>query len=207
MSTTQTVPTHAAVLELKSEQIVVTEAYDFLDEKRLLLAAELLRQLAAYEHLLQDLEILRQQALSAVAHAVAQHGLQGLSVYPAAAIKTARFDTETRNFMGVVLADTRLQLPDDSATVAAACPSSEARACQLVFRQMLEVSSQLAGLSGNLHRLLVEYRLTERRARALENVILPEIEQMLGVMTTHLEELEFEDAVRVRVRSKSVSSA
>ena len=206
MSTTQTVPTHAAVLELKSEQIVVTEAYDFLDEKRLLLAAELLRQLAAYEHLLQDLEILRQQALSAVAHAVAQHGLQGLSVYPAAAIKTARFDTETRNFMGVVLADTRLQLPDDSATVAAACPSSEARACQLVFRQMLEVSSQLAGLSGNLHRLLVEYRLTERRARALENVILPEIEQTLRVMTTHLEELEFEDAVRVRVRSKAAST-
>ena len=53
-------------------------------------------------------------------------------------------------------------------------------------------------VSGNLYRLLADYRLTERRARALENVILPEIEQSLKVMTTHLEELEFEDAVRVR---------
>ena len=42
-------PTRAAVLELRQERSVVSEAYDFLDEKRLLLAAELLRQLDAYQ--------------------------------------------------------------------------------------------------------------------------------------------------------------
>ncbi len=72
------------------------------------------------------------------------------------------------------------------------------RACQALFHDLLLRASELAGVSGNLYRLLAEYRLTERRARALENVILPEIEQSLKVMTTHLEELEFEDAVRVR---------
>ena len=36
-------PTRAAILALKDERTVVAEAYDFLDEKRLLLAAELLR--------------------------------------------------------------------------------------------------------------------------------------------------------------------
>lgn len=202
MNATQQAPTRSAVLELKAERVVVGEAYDFLDEKRLLLAAELLRQLADYDRLRQKLEQLRQQAVSALLHAVAQHGLQGLSVYPAAAIETAQFDTATRNFMGVMLADTRLQLPDDSSPDTAASPSSEARACQWVFRKLLVVSSELAGVSGNLYRLLAEYRLTERRARALENVILPEIEQTLHIMTSHLEELEFEDAVRVRVRSQ-----
>ena len=207
MNGIQQAPTRSAVLELKAERLVVGEAYDFLDEKRLLLAAELLRQLADYDHLRRELEQLRQQAVSALAHAVAQHGLQGLSVYPAAAIETVRFDTDTRNFMGVMLADTRLQLPEGSAAVTAACPTSEARACQLAFRKLLEVSSRLAGTSGNLYRLLAEYRLTERRARALENVILPEIEQTLRVMTTHLEELEFEDMVRVRVRGMAASTA
>jgi V/A-type H+-transporting ATPase subunit D len=194
------------VLELKAERLVVGEAYDFLDEKRLLLAAELLRQLAAYDRLQQEFDQLRQQAVTALLHAVAQHGLQGLSVYPAVAIETARFETETRNFMGVMLADTRMQLADDSAADTAACPSSEARACQLAFRKLLEVSSRLAGISGSLYRLLAEYRLTERRARALENVILPEIEQSLRVMTSHLDELEFEDAARVRVRQRQAGS-
>lgn len=207
MSTMRSIPTRSAVLELKAERVVVSEAYNFLDEKRLLLAAELLRQLAEYERLQQEFEKLRQQAVTALLHAVTQHGLQGLSVYPADVIKTMHLETETRNFMGVTLADTRLQLVEDTAAVTAACPSSEANNCKEVFRKLLDLGSQIAGVSGNLYRLLVEYRLTERRARALENVILPEIEETLHVMTTHLEELEFEDAVRVRVRSKSASSA
>ena len=206
MSTMHTIPTRSAVLELKAERGVVSEAYDFLDEKRLLLAAELLRQLSEYDRLRQELEQLRQLAVSKLAQAVALHGLQGLSVYPAAVLESAQFETETRNFMGVILATTNLQLADDSAAITAACPSSEARACQLAFRKLLEVSSRLAGISGSLYRLLAEYRLTERRARALENVILPEIEQSLHAMSTHLEELEFEDAVRVRVRSLSAAN-
>lgn len=206
MSSTQQAPTHSAVLELKAERLVVGEAYDFLDEKRLLLAAELLQQLAKYERLQREFEQLRREAVTALLNAVAQHGLQGLSVYPAAAIETARFDTESRNFMGVMLTDTRMQLADDAAAVTAACLSSEARTCQLAFRKLLEVSGRLAGVSGSLYRLLAEYRLTERRARALENVILPEIEQSLRVMTSHLEELEFEDAVRVRVRQRQAGN-
>ena len=113
-------------------------------------------------------------------------------------IGAARFYTVISNFMGVSLADTGLQLPTDDSAASAANPSPEVRACQALFHDLLLRASELAGVSGNLYRLLAEYRLTERRARALENVILPEIEQSLKVMTTHLEELEFEDAVRVR---------
>ena len=48
MTATDQAPTRAAVLALREERVVVGEAYDFLDEKRLLLAAELLRQLEGY---------------------------------------------------------------------------------------------------------------------------------------------------------------
>ncbi len=69
---------------------------------------------------------------------------------------------------------------------------------------MLVQNTVLAGISGNLYRLLAEYRVTERRSRALENVILPEISQMLREMTTHLEEIDLEDAIRVRLQSREV---
>ena len=192
MSRMEQAPTRSAILELRAERVVVSEAYDFLDEKRLLLAAELLRQLEDHDRLQHDFEVLRQQAVTALVRAVSRHGLQGLELYPADDIGEARFYTVISNFMGVSLADTGLQLRDGDSGAAPANPSSEARACQALFREQLMRASELAGVSGNLHRL------TERRARALENVILPEIEQTLNVMTTHLEELEFEDAVRVR---------
>ena len=204
MTAMEQTPTRAALLALREERVVFGEAYDFLDEKRLLLAAELLRQLEAYERLSVRLETLARSAGQHLAAAVGHHGLQGLSVYPATALEGAGIAMTRSNFMGVTLVETQLAAPpaEPAGRRAAANPSPEAERCRADFADLLRQSALLAGVSGNLYRLLVEYRLTERRARALENVILPEIEQALNVMGTHLEELDFEDAVRVRLQAR-----
>jgi len=195
-------PTRAAALDLKQERRVVSEAYDFLDEKRLLLAGELLRQLEAYQRVQAKLASLAAQARPRLIAAVERHGLQGLGIYPAALLEGVRVDEQRRNFMGVTLAETELLVAGSqmSAPRPASNPSSEAEACRKVFADMMQHSAVLAGLSGNLHRLLGEYRLTERRARALENVILPEIEQSLNEMASYLEEADLEDAIRARLQ-------
>ena len=82
-------PTNAAVLELKNEQVVVKEAYTFLDEKRLLLASELLRQLGLYQNLNKQLNALHAEAKDAIQSAVMHHGLNGLQVYPTASLDGA----------------------------------------------------------------------------------------------------------------------
>ena len=199
-------PTRAALLALKDERTVVTEAYNFLDEKRLLLAAELLRQLDRYQQLLASTESQADTARHALASAIARHGLQGISVYPAAHLDGYRLTTRKRNFMGVTLLETDQYIPprENAIPAMASNPSSEAEACRTAFQEILQQGATLAELSGNIHRLLREYRLTERRARALENIILPEIDQALGVMSVHLEEMELEDVIRAHVRSESV---
>ncbi len=198
-------PTRAALLALKDERMVVTEAYNFLDEKRLLLAAELLRQLDRYQQLLTSTETAAAIARKSLAAAVTRHGLQGLEVYPAANLEGISLTTRTQNFMGVTLMEADLQLPtgDHANPAPASNPSLEAESCRVSFREILQQSAELAELSGNIHRLLLEYRLTERRARALENIILPEIDQALGDMSVHLEEMELEDVIRAHVRGSS----
>ena len=195
-------PTRAALLALKDERTVVTEAYNFLDEKRLLLAAELLRQLDQYQQLLARTESLAESAKRALAAAIARHGLQGLGVYPAASLDGFRLVTRKKNFMGVTLLESDQHIPpgDDIITTMACNPSHEAETCRTAFQEILQQGATLAELSGNIHRLLLEYRLTERRARALENIILPEIDQALGDMSVHLEEMELEDVIRAHVR-------
>jgi len=81
--------------------------------------------------------------------------------------------------------------------------SEKAESCRSIYADIVNSSHGMAVLSGNLYRLLREYRLTERRSRALENVILPEIEKNLRDMIQHLEELDLEDAVRVHLQSGS----
>ena len=202
-------PTRAALLALKDERTVVTEAYNFLDEKRLLLAAELLRQLDQYQQLLAETESQAESAKRALAAAIARHGLQGLGVYPAASLDGFRLVTSKKNFMGVTLLESDQHIPpgDDSITTLASNPSFEAETCRTAFQEILQQGATLAEHSGNIHRLLLEYRLTERRARALENIILPEIDQALGDMSVHLEEMELEDVIRAHVRGNIDASA
>jgi V/A-type H+-transporting ATPase subunit D len=51
---------------------------------------------------------------------------------------------------------------------------------------------------GNLQRLRADYARTERRARALEDVLLPEIDETLRGVESALDELEREEVVRAR---------
>jgi len=191
-------PTRAALLALREERSVVGEAYDFLDEKRLLLAAELLRQLERHDDLQRELAALAATARERLRAAVRRHGLQGLGVYPARRLDGFRLQSRQYNFMGVILADTRTDPPaGEPRGLPAPCnPSHEAAACRSVIGEILRLGAELAGVSGNLHRLLFEYRRTERRARALENIILPELERTLATLTARLEEVEQEDVIR-----------
>lgn len=201
-------PTRAAVLELRAERVVVEEAYDFLDEKRLLLAAELLSQLDRYQQLRAELEEKTTQAHQSLVAAVKRHGLQGLSVYPAAH-DTHTIKSSERNLMGVTLVDTQITISrhEPGKSPLPSNPSVDARQCEADFRALLESSAMLAGVSGNLYRLFAEYRTTERRARALENVILPDIATSLGRMSAYLEEMDLEDAIRARPPAGKFGSA
>jgi len=58
----------------------------------------------------------------------------------------------------------------------------------------------LAATAGNLERLSFEYRRAVRRARALSDVLLPELDRDVYEIETRLEELEQEDAISMRRR-------
>ena len=198
--TRDTVPTRAAVLELKEEHQVVQEGYNFLDEKRLLLAAEILHQLKRYQETMEELQSVHQHAVSAYRDAAAHHGLHGLQVYPTTKLANARVKTTVQSFLGVQLVESKLKYQASDASGKAINPSPEARRCRRSFLELIERAAVAAGISSNLFRLIAEYRHTERRARALEDVILPEIEVTLGDMETHLEETDQEEAIRARLR-------
>jgi V/A-type H+/Na+-transporting ATPase subunit D len=195
-------PTRSAILQMRDEQDIILEAYDFLDEKRLLLAAELLRQLSHYETLLDQYEATRKSAEQVLVATIRRHGLQGTQVYPGHYLDDADLLAATDIFMGVTLMNTELQLPEHDEPNRVCQPSPEAEQCRELFLGLVKAGAILAGVSGNLHRLLAEYQKTERRARALENVVIPEMTQNLRDMSSRLEELDQEDIVRVHVKHR-----
>ena len=95
-------PTRSVVIALKDERRTMREGYAFLDEKCLLLAGEMLRQVRRQRDLMQRYAALARAAQSALALALARHGLNGLQVVPAAAAATG-VELQPRSLLGVAL--------------------------------------------------------------------------------------------------------
>lgn len=198
MSHDAIVPTQSALLELREERGGLREGYRFLDEKRLILAAGILEEIARYETEHAAFEADQARAAEALQAAVARHGLDGLGLYPPLVDPEARIELIPRALLGVPLQEARLDAgrPEPSAPTVAASP--EADACRAAFVALIPRAARLAAMAANLERLRADYARTARRARALEDVLLPEIQDDIRFVEGALEELEREEAVRAR---------
>ncbi len=190
-------PTRSVVVEMKDERRAMHDGYVFLDEKCLLLAGEILAELARYAILRRAFIALHDGAREALRAAVLRHGLEGVQVYPPADLAPAQIDRRLRSLMGVRLQEAALAGAAHGAP-AAIDRSPEGEACRRAFAAVLAAAVPLAAASGNLERLSLEYRRSVRRARALQDVMLPELDGSIADIESRLEELEQEDAVWMR---------
>jgi V/A-type H+-transporting ATPase subunit D len=102
-----------------------------------------------------------------------------------------------RPLMGVALQSARWE-PRAGPAATAVNESPEAQACREAFAAMVAAAVPMAAVSGNLQRLSMEYRRAVRRARALQDVMLPDLDRSLYDIESRLEELEQEDATNMR---------
>jgi V/A-type H+-transporting ATPase subunit D len=191
-------PTRSSVLEQKDERKAMHEGYVFLDEKCLLLAGEMLRELAHYTALQRAFFAAWEPAVASLQAAVARHGLEGLETYSPADLSDARIARTPRTLMGVKLQEAEFLAAATAAGTSAIDRSPEAEVCRRAFRDLLGPAAELAAVAGNLERLQQEYQRAVRRARALQDVLLPELDRNIGEIETRLEELEQEDAIWMR---------
>ena len=193
-------PTRSAFLELRDESQLVREGFEFLDEKRVILAQEMLKRLKDWREKQERFDALHEEAGGMLIQALGRHGLDGIGIYPVTPLDDAGFDLKETRFLGVNLVDGRFEPGGDEKIThpPAVNPSPEAERCRQAFSELLQMSFDMAVMRASLDRLIKEYIRTERRARALENVVLPEIEESLHFIEEQLEAMDQEEAIRVR---------
>jgi V/A-type H+/Na+-transporting ATPase subunit D len=196
------VPTRSALLELKQERSFVSDGREFLDRKRLLIAAEALRNLSELELARRQMLGAAERARTALIAAIARHGLEELTAHPIGDCEF-RLDVRERRFLGTLLRDAELALISEQAAPEPVHPSPEVSRCRHAFRALLLATASIAALTQNLERLLAEYRRTQRRVRALENVVLPELVHVIDELDDQLETQDLEEALRARLAGRA----
>ena len=190
-------PTRSAALELADERKLMRQGYEFLDEKRTLLATEMLKQLRICEARTEELLATTREAADALAAAVERHGLDQLQVYPTPQAPVLP-DSEKSLFLGLAMLRAGAAIPSAAEDLFPIDPSPEAKACRVAFEKLLTKAADVGVRAGNLNRLAHEYRRTQRRAQALENVLLPEVEDALKRVEEQLDSMDREETIRIR---------
>ncbi len=198
MPTREVTPTRITLLELTDERRLVREGFALLDEKRMLLAAEILKGLGRY-HLLRD-EWLHALAAGreALQEAVRRHGLDGATVHPGRPGMLAALSTERHGLLGLELIVATLAVSQAEPEFPPADASPEIDETVRRFAALAVLAAQLASLATSLRIMADDYVRTERRTRALENVVLPEVQADIGYVESQLEGIDQEETLRVR---------
>lgn len=189
----------AALLALKRERRIIEEGHRFLDERRVALAHELLRRTRQYEERRAALLIHAAEARRALGDAVGRHGLEGLQVYPAVMAQSGEVKQSEAVFLGLRLVTAAQWQAGATARPAGALPSAEATRCAEAFQAVAQEAAAIAADVASLFRLMAEYRRTERRVRAIENIVLPEARADERRFENALEEVDQEEVMRSRL--------
>ena len=188
-------PTRSVAIQLRDERRTLREGYAFLDEKCLLLAGAMLREVRAQGERMRAMQPLLRAAQQALTAALMRHGVNGLQIYPAPA-DAHELAVQPSSLLGVPMRGATVQLSSDAPAAVAASP--EAAACAAAHARVLEALAPYVAASGNLARLLSEYRKTVRRVRALQDVLIPEVERSLAEVEAGLDELERDEFTFLR---------
>jgi V/A-type H+-transporting ATPase subunit D len=133
--------------------------------------------------------------------ALARHGLEELSILPAKDMAGTRIACEWRSVMGVKLAKASLAISADPPQPDP-WRSPESTGCREAFLALTAAATALGAITANLERLSEEYRRSIRRARALNDVLMPELDRTVAELETALEDLEREDAIAMRLGAR-----
>jgi V/A-type H+-transporting ATPase subunit D len=191
-------PTRSTALDLADELRLMRQGYEFLDEKRMLLATEMLRQMRQHQAQSEVFEVEMRSAAAALAAAIERHGLDHLQAYPLPPKPSALPQPKRSVFLAVPRLDVSWPAEPPAEVAQALDPSPEAQACRAAFQRLLRLATEIGARAANLHRLAREYRRTERRAKALENVLMPEVEETIKRVDDQLDTMDREETVRTR---------
>ena len=184
-------PTKGSLMALQKSLELSTLGYDLVDRKRNILIRELMELVDKAKALRGQIGQAYGRAYTALQEAIATLGLERVLQAARAVEVEDGLTIQYRSVMGVELPTVKLE-----PTPARLGYGVEAYLC---FWQVKQLTATLAEVETSVQRLAVAIRKTQRRANALEHVVIPRDQEAIRFISDALEEKEREEFSRMKV--------
>ena len=172
-----------------------SNANELLDRKRNILIRELMSLVDKAGELRGSIEDTYKEAYSALQLANISMGL--VTPYANCIPVETGVEISTRSVMGVELPKVTLKERPLKVTYGFSQTDSQLDRAYLAFEKVKQTTAVLAEVENSIYRLSVAIKKTQRRANALQNIIIPRNEHI--VITDSLEEKDREEFSRMKV--------
>ena len=171
--------------------------YELLDRKRNILIRELMSLVDKAGELRGSIEDTYKEAYSALQLANISMGL--VTPYANCIPVETGVEIRTRSVMGVELPKVTLKERPLKVTYGFSQTDSQLDRAYLAFEKVKQTTAVLAEVENSIYRLSVAIKKTQRRANALQNIIIPRNERIVKFITDSLEEKDREEFSRMKV--------
>ena len=190
-------PTKGNLMAARRSRALAATGYELMDRKRNILIREMMALMDTAKDVQAQIDAVFAEAYAALQTA---HLKLGICDQIAEAVDVDRtLEIQYRSLMGVELPHIPDRSPPPRPEYGFASTSSALDDAYIKFHRVKELVRQLAEVETSIYRLAVSIRKTQKRANALQNIVIPNFDHTIRFITDALEEKEREEFVRLKV--------
>ena len=190
----QVFPTKSNLMSTKKSLDLAKLGYDLLDRKRNILVHEMMQLIDKASKIQQEIDETYSKAYLALqrANVMCAEFAQAIPV-------DESLDIDLRSVMGVELPVVTLGDEKLDMYYGLNSTNSQLDEAYLSFVQVKRMTAELAEIENSVYRLADAIKKTQKRANALDNIMIPQFTATIKYITEALEEKEREDFSRLKV--------
>lgn len=190
-------PTKGNLMAAKQSRELARTGYDLMDRKRNLLIREMMAMMDDAKAVQSQIDTVFAQAYDALRISNVRNGMCD-RIAESVDVDDS-LEIQYRSIMGVELPHIAGSSPPPRPEYGFSAASSALDACYIKFHEVKELIRRLAEVETAVYRLAEAIRKTQKRANALQNIVIPGYDETIRVIAEALEEKEREEFSRLKV--------
>jgi V/A-type H+-transporting ATPase subunit D len=200
-------PTRSNLIRVRQDLRFAREGYEILDQKRMVLAKELVRLAGDAEKLETEMGQLTAIAYQALEQARLTMGSERVEWAALAVNKTVDVQLKYRGVMGIALPLIEASGKPPEMAYSLSDTTAALDEASSLFREVLSRLPELSRLVTSVWRLAIELRKTQRRVNALQYIFIPDYVEVITFIESSLEERERAEIFRLKLLKTRASRA
>ena len=199
----QVFPTKGNLQNSKKTLSLARTGFDLLDRKRQILVRELMPLIDRATVIQESIDSCYAEAYQALQQANVAHGFCGV-IADSVPVEDGLTLT-SRSVMGTEIPMLSIDTPAPTPEYGFLFTSSLIDEAYIRFNRVKHLTVELAEIENSIYRLAMSIKKTQKRANALRNMVIPDLEETVHFISGALEEKEREDFSRLKALKQQQS--